>query len=456
MKNVLKELAKLTDDQLGLAPLGKKLREFDLQKALSKEMIPAIENSNNYARNILQLNPVEVVVLHWPPGVESAIHHHEGFWGYVYVAEGSCENVEYDFINDELRERAAQVGLPGALIKEKDGVIHKLRNPSKTKRAVTVHFYVPPLETFAGMQIFDEYQERIGILNNKAKTSSWEEPVAHFSSISENAFTYRSHQELTTASHHIGMVLPKPNQKKIGQMLTEYYNEQANEYDFFDLSHPSRKAYIATINNLIAKSIKENPPQKLLSIACGTGRRAKKIQALNGLKYEINGIDLSPEMLSHAQKRGIKTYCCDWQHAQLGQDRFDVVTYLYAFGHLSTKTIRLQSLKKVAEHLNSGGLFFVDLFNVDDKNEWGPKALQFYHEHQLYENGYEPGDVFYKKAGGKAYAYLHYFSEEEVKQLFSQAGLQVLSIKHIGYVKKPGEVLPSNDEGALFVTARKN
>ena len=76
-------------------------------------MVPDFDAaSGNYARNILLMDPFEVVVLHWPPGVESAIHHHEGFWGYVLCVEGEVENVEYTYDADakELRQKAAWRG----------------------------------------------------------------------------------------------------------------------------------------------------------------------------------------------------------------------------------------------------------------------------------------------------------------------------------------------------------
>ena len=34
--------------------------------------VPEVESANDYARNILCLEPFEVVLLHWPAGVESA------------------------------------------------------------------------------------------------------------------------------------------------------------------------------------------------------------------------------------------------------------------------------------------------------------------------------------------------------------------------------------------------
>ena len=64
--------------------------------------VPPIEDPSDYARNILCLEPFEVVMLHWPPGVESAVHHHEGFWGSVVCLQGTLENVSYRLTGTEL------------------------------------------------------------------------------------------------------------------------------------------------------------------------------------------------------------------------------------------------------------------------------------------------------------------------------------------------------------------
>ena len=88
-----------------------------------------------------------------------------------------------------------------------------------------------------------------------------------------------------------------------------------------------------------------------------------------------------------------------------------------------------------------------------DVNEWGPNALENYFRNHLYEFGYERGDVFYKKVGGKALAYLHYFYQDEIHKLLHEAGFRVEYIKHIGYVHRSGELLAAANEGSLFIKA---
>ena len=66
--------------------------------------MPALGEPDKYTRNILTLEPFEVVLLHWPAGVESAVHLHKGFWGYVLCLEGQIDNITYQFEGDLLHE----------------------------------------------------------------------------------------------------------------------------------------------------------------------------------------------------------------------------------------------------------------------------------------------------------------------------------------------------------------
>jgi len=68
-----------------------------------ESLVPPMEDPNDYARNILCLEPFELVLIQWPPGVESAIHHHEGFWGAVVCMSGLLENVSYELEDGQLR-----------------------------------------------------------------------------------------------------------------------------------------------------------------------------------------------------------------------------------------------------------------------------------------------------------------------------------------------------------------
>lgn len=445
----------LNKEDLTFEHIGRLVRDLDL---LSLEYdIPDNVPKDDYYRKVLCDAPVEVVLLYWPPGAESAIHWHEGFWGYVAVLKGGCENVEYTFNNNILIEEKRLRAFEGGVVEEKDGVIHKLVNPSKTEAAVTLHFYCPPIHSFENMKIFDVEHGRIGTLGRNAKSASWSQPADCFKEIEEDAFEFRSYEERKPgATHRILPIVPKPESPAISKMLDEYYREQASSYDHFDTRHDSRKAYTEKINNLVADALKqESKLDAVLTLACGTGRRALDIRKASGRVYRLVGVDLSNEMVSIARSRGVDAIQGNWINVLPDKpEAFDAATFLYAFGHLPTQEERLVALKKINQWLRPGGKLFLDVFNVEDDYEWGPNALKVYKEYALDKANYEKGDVFYKKAGGEAIAYLHYFSDEEISDLLEAAGFKVNEIYHIGYVKHAGEILDEED-GTLFIVAEK-
>lgn len=443
---------KLTD----FDKLGDFVRSIDYTSLDYINFVPKLETNDNYSRNILMMHPIEVALLHWPPQVESAIHYHEGFYGYVIVLEGELNNFEYIIKNGELREASKMMGLQGGILPEQDGVIHKLVNTSKNKSAITLHIYSPPLEHFGGMKIYDVENKRIGTLSKTAQTASWQEPVTSFEHIEENAFKFIP-QESQKSSHRIFSILPKPDAKTIYSMLGEYYNEQAKEYDNFDTTHYTRNAYTNSLNEIIAKEYSTRDDlEHELALACGTGRRVADIRKLSGVDYEIDGVDLSKEMCEIAAKQNINTYNCLWLDCNLPEKKYDSATFLYAFGHICSKQERIDTLKKVAKHLKEGGTFYFDVFNVNDKYEWGPKALEAFKDNHLERMGYEKGDVFYIKTGGNSVAYLHYFEENEIVELLTQCGFTISWVKHIGYTHNSGEELSEPDSGSLFIKAIKS
>jgi len=170
--------------------LGKLLEEMDFTTVDYESFLPEITSPANYARNILTLKPIEVVLIHWPASVSSAVHHHRGFWGYVAVLRGSCQNVEYIHKEGVISESQTTRGTRGELMPEPDGILHKICNPNGEESLVTAHFYCPALENMDNMLIYDLENERIGTLNDKATTASWSEPDEHFKRIQENAFKF--------------------------------------------------------------------------------------------------------------------------------------------------------------------------------------------------------------------------------------------------------------------------
>lgn len=456
MDGIVQHLQNFQSHDLTYEILGQYVKSLDVSKISYEDKLPPILNPNKYNRNILLLEPLEVVVLHWPPEVESAIHYHQGFWGYVLVLEGTCDNVEYEHKGNQLIENRTIRAIKGGILDEPDGVIHKIVNPSKTDHLVTLHFYYPALETLDDLVLYEPEKRTIGVLNEKAQTASFEEPEEHFKSLKENAFEFVPFSKSVLGkSHRILPILPKPKSNQIREMINRYYGEQAEQYDFFDLKHETRNRFIDSINCLIAEDLtNQDDLDHVLAIACGTGRRAVKIRELSDHDYRITCVDMSEEMCCKATERGVTTYPGDWLEVQVGEEQFDIVTFLYAFGHIPTRSERKKALQKIYDKLKPGGMLYLDLFNANDENEWGPKALQTFNKMGLHRFGYEKGDVFYKKTNGKSIAFLHYFEQDSICELLREVGFEIGYVKNVGYSHKCGQIL-SEEEGILFIKAIK-
>jgi len=172
--------------------LGKFIKAINIDSIHYEAFINEPENIGDYGRNILTVDPFECILINWPAGVESAVHHHKGLFGYVWVLEGELDNVSYKFENNKLLEYSIDRYGKDGLTPEPDGIIHKLRNNSKTKRAITLHFYYPAIHSFEGMKIFNLENGQVGILSKQAKTANWSLNTGHFKEVLENAFEFVS------------------------------------------------------------------------------------------------------------------------------------------------------------------------------------------------------------------------------------------------------------------------
>jgi len=460
MQALIETIRKTTPEGFDFDWLGRLVRSIKLEDLDLGGCIPSIEGMTaNYARNILLLDPFEVVVLHWPPGVESAIHHHEGFWGYVLCIEGEVENVEYTYDKErkELREGQALRVRAGGVLPEPDGTIHKIVNPSSSEPLVTVHFYAPALDTLDGMVLFDAEKAWLGELNEKATTASFQQDPSGFRRLEKEAFTFVPISDIRgSRTHRIYPLIPKPKSLEILHSISAYYSEQADTYDHLDQSSEKRRAYTDSINGIIASDIAGLSLSRVLHIACGTGRRALDIQSRSQRNYKMEGVDISLGMVQTAKERGLDARIGHWNEIDVEKGAFDAITFLYAFGHIPNLTERSKSLNKVFAALRPGGRFYVDVFNLENPNEWGPEALNLFKELNLGNEGYERGDLFYKRHGGGTVAFLHYCSKQGIVDLLGSCGFAIVDVHRIGYVDRPGERLDKADEcGNLLLVAEK-
>ena len=176
--------------------LGEFIKSINIDHINYDAFINEPENKGDYGRNILTIDPFECVLINWPAGVESAVHHHKGLFGYVLVLEGKLDNVSYKFENNKLLEYSIDRYGKNGLMPEPDGIIHKLQNSSNTERAITLHFYYPAIHSFEGMEIFNLENGEVGILSKQAKTAKWSLKEGHFNEIRENAFEFVSYEKL--------------------------------------------------------------------------------------------------------------------------------------------------------------------------------------------------------------------------------------------------------------------
>lgn len=453
MESILDAISRLSPDQLAYEPLGQWIRQLDFSSMNHGSLLPKVNAGSNCARSILCTLPLECVVTCWSPAAQSSVYQHKGFWGYMAVLQGVADIVDYVLSDNELYENNTIRCTEGGVLPEQGQTIRKIVNMSQNEPLVMVHLY-PALKACNEVNIFDLERGLIGILDGGALPAFWTDSASSFKETHEDIFdlVLSPNQK----SHEIALVIPKPKPNEIHKMISEYYNEQANEYDKFDESSQSRAMFKSGMNKLIVKGLRDQVSlESLLAVACGTGKRQILIRKASELDYKITGIELSVELCARkCQAPDFELHNRNFIDAELGKQQFEAVTFLYAFAHLCSHEERLEALKKIRYCLKPDGFVYVDVFNIYNRHEWCGYLPTYYDELSLGELGYEWGDVFYRKKGNKSISYLHYFTLDYVQRLFAEAGFSDCQVTNIGSAYRIGEVLPdSSKEGAFLIRA---
>ena len=158
-------------------------------------------------------------------------------------------------------------------------------------------------------------------------------------------------------------------------------------------------------------------------------------------------------MAAIANRNGLICEASDWLNSKV-TGPFDAVLYLYAFCALPDSRSRLEALKKIRSLLRDEAPLYLDVLNINDVHEWGPKLVAEFDRLKLSEAGYDLGDLLYSKIGDSRLAYWHYFSESELHSLLKEAGFSRFKTTYIGYGFRSGETVGPS-EGAIFVEARR-
>ena len=135
------------------------------------------------------------------------------------------------------------------------------------------------------------------------------------------------------------------------------YTKSAAFYDAI-YSFKNYPAEAAHLHALIQRH-QRSPGNRLLDVACGTGRH---VHALKAQGYQVEGLDLDPHLLAIAQKRNPDTrfHRADMIDFDLGE-RFDVVTCLFSsIGYVKSQQCLELAIANLARHLVPGGVLIVE------------------------------------------------------------------------------------------------
>ncbi|MDQ6772482.1 MAG: class I SAM-dependent methyltransferase [Candidatus Dormibacteraeota bacterium] len=116
------------------------------------------------------------------------------------------------------------------------------------------------------------------------------------------------------------------------------------------------------------------PGNRLLDVACGTGKHLVLLRD----RYEVEGLDLDPEMLAISQIRlpDVRLHRGDFRDFDL-EGRFDVVTCLFSSIAYARNTAELRrAIACLARHVEAGGVIVVEPFIT-------PEQLRLGHVEQL-------------------------------------------------------------------------
>ncbi|KZS71562.1 hypothetical protein A4G29_02740 [Mycobacterium kansasii] len=141
------------------------------------------------------------------------------------------------------------------------------------------------------------------------------------------------------------------------------YSEIAKFYDAISIHRPVKAGFLQSLIERYAPTAKT-----IAEFASGTG------MILEGLswKYEISGVDLSPEMIAVAKQKlpDVDMRVGDIAKLDFGKT-FDAILCVYdSINHLPDWESWCATFANARKHLNQGGLFIFDMNSIEHLEGW--------------------------------------------------------------------------------------
>ncbi|MFC1650006.1 class I SAM-dependent methyltransferase [Candidatus Latescibacterota bacterium] len=193
--------------------------------------------------------------------------------------------------------------------------------------------------------------------------------------------------------------------------------------------------------NFLRKVFRLKKGSRLLDVGCGYGRH---IVPLAKYGVDVTGCDLSPHMLTEAQKKlkkiskKKKLVRCDMRSLPFGK-KFDFACNMFnSFGYFESEDDNFRVLKSISSILRPGGLFFIDLVNRDfllrmfTEKDWFEKKGTLTLEKKRFDSIKNRSEIdvsVIDKTGKKDYHHsIRVYSFTEISMLLEAAGLEVLAV----------------------------
>jgi cyclopropane fatty-acyl-phospholipid synthase-like methyltransferase len=243
--------------------------------------------------------------------------------------------------------------------------------------------------------------------------------------------------------------------------------------DVYDVIHEAQKR--SDDIPFLLKLVKEYGGP-VLECACGTGR---VMIPLAKAGFDVHGIDSSREMLSVMEKKARAMPAA--ARSRLTFDRMDMrrfslgrkfKTSIIAFNslyHLENDSDMIKFFKCVNAHLVMGGIFIMDIFDLDPNYEQGVFVLQaeatdaagrtirkyaktVFGKNQVNDNWFKfvIDDHGKRKTMTRKFR-LHYLTHDQAWQMLSAAGFKVLKV----YSNNEGESYRSGMNEKMIFVAKK-
>jgi SAM-dependent methyltransferase len=166
----------------------------------------------------------------------------------------------------------------------------------------------------------------------------------------------------------------------------------------------------------------------VLTVGCGAGREAFGLEVLG---YDVTGVDIVPALIEAANdqkefRHSLARFALvDGAVLPFANAAFDVVTlWNQMLANVPTRAARAALMREVARVIRPAGIVCLSVH--DDARSRRLLAT----ESMMAIDDPEPGDIWHRELDEGTVRYMHYFTADEVQDLCTGCGFEVLLLCH--------------------------